>query len=191
MPPPEIIAVMDLEWTAWEGSKQRRWSGPGEEMEIVQIGAVKLLNDGALPETEALDILVKPRVNPDLSDYFVDLTGITQAELDAGGVGFAEALDALREFLGTDTRAVYSYGADYTIIQRNCGLTGVAFPFEDALFVNVRDLFTALGPEFASIDSSGLPAVMGFPPPGASHRAVDDCRCIAEAMRILRKRGEF
>lgn len=32
------IVVFDLEWTAWEGSKARGWDGPGEEMEIVQIG---------------------------------------------------------------------------------------------------------------------------------------------------------
>ena len=52
MPPPEIIAVMDLEWTAWEGSKERRWNGPGEEMEIVQIGALKVKDDETLTETD-------------------------------------------------------------------------------------------------------------------------------------------
>ena len=24
-----IFAIMDLEWTSWEGASQRRWSGPG------------------------------------------------------------------------------------------------------------------------------------------------------------------
>ena len=29
-----VFAIMDLEWTSWEGASERRWSGPGEEMEI-------------------------------------------------------------------------------------------------------------------------------------------------------------
>ena len=80
------IIVMDLEWTAWEGSWQRHWSGPGEEMEIVQIGAVKLADTSGLEELDAFEILVRPRINPKLDGYFTDLTGITQDRLDREGV---------------------------------------------------------------------------------------------------------
>ena len=45
---PDIFVIMDLEWTSWEGAKKRQWSGPGEEMEIVQIGALKLRDDETL-----------------------------------------------------------------------------------------------------------------------------------------------
>ena len=73
----DVFAIMDLEWTSWEGASQRRWSGPGEEMEIVQIGALKLRDDETLTETDILDVLVTPSIDPDLSDYFIQFNGIT------------------------------------------------------------------------------------------------------------------
>ena len=191
MPAPAEIAVMDVEWTSWAGASSRRWRGPGEEMEIVQIGAVRLKDDDGLKELGALDVLVKPRINPTLSDYFIDLTGITQARLDRDGIGFAEALGRLQAFL-EGARAVCSYGTDYAIIRHNCGLHGLDFPFEENLFRNVREEIAAVvGFDPLGVYSSGLPEVMGFPPPGAAHQGVDDCRCIAQALRILRRRGKF
>ncbi len=38
----KCVVVYDLEYTAWEGSLERNWSGPNEDPEIVQIGAVKI-----------------------------------------------------------------------------------------------------------------------------------------------------
>ena len=72
-----VIAVFDLEWTTWEGAQARNWSGPGEEREIVEIGAVKLDGRNSLREISAFDMLVRPRLNPLLSDYFTGLTGDT------------------------------------------------------------------------------------------------------------------
>lgn len=187
-----LIGVLDLEWTSWEGARQRRWQGPGEEMEIVQIGAITLTDDAALAETAALDVLVTPSINPTLSDYFVHLTGITQARLDAEGVDFKTALDQLGRFFGAGVRAVWSYGTDHTVIQRNCALNGLAFPFDVGLFRNARALIErATGIDGSRVFSSGLPEAMGFPRPGIAHQGVDDCRCIAEALRILRRQGKF
>lgn len=191
MPTPARIAVMDVEWTSWPGAKQRNWRGPGEEMEIVQIGAVKLIDDGGFEEVDALDLLVKPRLNPTLSDYFIALTGITQARLDREGVDFARALGRLETFL-KDVRAVWSYGLDHRIIKRNCALNGLAFPFDESLFMSVRETIAdAVGFGVADVYSSDLPGAMGFPPPGTAHQGVDDCRCIAEALRILSRQGKF
>ena len=163
-----LIAVLDLEWTSWEGARQRRWQGPGEEMEIVQIGAITLTDDAALAETGALDVLVKPRINSRLSDYFVRLTGIAQAHLDAEGVDFAAALDRLVQFLAS-VREIWSYGSDYKVIQRNCALNGLAFPFDDGLFRDARKLIgDATNVDTSRVFSSGLPEAMGFPRPGTA-----------------------
>ena len=72
-----VFAIMDLEWTSWEGASERRWSGPGEEMEIVQVGALKLRDDETLTETDTLHVLVTPRIAPDLSDYCSQFNGLT------------------------------------------------------------------------------------------------------------------
>ena len=39
-----------------------------------------------------MKVTVKPTLNPQLSEYFTELTGISQAEVDEEGVGLAEAL---------------------------------------------------------------------------------------------------
>jgi len=43
----------------------------------VQIGALKLRDDETLTETDTLDVLVTPSIDPDLSDYFIQFNGIT------------------------------------------------------------------------------------------------------------------
>src|SRR5882762_1688961 len=63
------VVVYDLEYTAWEGSQARGWSGPGEHREVVQIGAVRLDPHRGWAETASLARLVRPRINPRLSAY--------------------------------------------------------------------------------------------------------------------------
>ena len=81
---PTHVVIFDLEFTAWEGSMESRWTRPGELTEVVQIGAVKL-DAASLKEVDAFEMLVKPRVNPILSDYLVALTGIDNKQLAARG----------------------------------------------------------------------------------------------------------
>src|ERR1700744_3667778 len=93
------LTVFDLEFTAWECSMARHWLSPGEFKEVVQIGAVKL--DGKdLSILGEFDILVRPRINSTLSAYFENLTGITNAEIAARGVDFAEAYSRFADFAG-------------------------------------------------------------------------------------------
>jgi hypothetical protein len=46
--------------------------------------------DGELLIVDRLKLTVKPRLNPVLSQYLIDLTGITQQEVDEEGVDLAE-----------------------------------------------------------------------------------------------------
>ncbi|MDA1088898.1 MAG: exonuclease domain-containing protein [Proteobacteria bacterium] len=188
----EVIAVMDLEWTAWEGSHARKWSGPGEEREIIQIGAIKLDNTDALTELDSFDVMVKPTINPELSDYIINFTGITQSRLNAEGVSFPVALKQLVAFFGGDTKAVYSWGTDFKVIKENCQLNNLFFPLDETLFINARELLSrTVDSALNDVYSSGLPEAVGFPPPGTAHQGIDDCYCIAETFRIFRKQGKF
>jgi len=185
-----VVAVFDLEWTTWDGAQARNWSGPGEEREIVEIGAVKLDGRNSLREMSAFEMLVRPRLNPLLSDYFTGLTGITQAMVDAGGRSVADALAAFGDFLDGDMPAMraLSFGRDPDVLRRNCALAGIAFPFPDALFRNVRpDLARFAGVAENALSACDLPRHLGFPEPADAHRGLGDARCIAEALRRLRK----
>ena len=71
-----MIAVFDADYTAWEGSMERGWSSPDEEREIISIRAQ--LFDEELRTVGKFYAIVKPQLNPILSNYIVNLTGITQ-----------------------------------------------------------------------------------------------------------------
>jgi inhibitor of KinA sporulation pathway (predicted exonuclease) len=182
----EAVFVLDMEWTAWEGSLARRWSAPGEYREVVQIGAVKLDGGGALSERDSFDLLVRPRRNPVLSDYFIDLTGIAQARLDAEGVDLADALAQFSAFLGPHPALVLSAGYDGWVLEQNCRLCSVPFTLDLGYFFSITPIFVAaLGVEERDFMSSQLPELLGFERPGRAHDAIGDARCIAQALRIL------
>src|SRR3989338_11023344 len=108
---PPTIVVFDTEYTSWEGAQARKWSGPNEYREIVQIGAVRV--DASTPdfkEVDSLLIYVKPVKNPTLSQYFIDLTGITQETVDTRGVTLAEAVQKFYTWSAGYT--CYSWGLD-------------------------------------------------------------------------------
>jgi len=184
------VVVYDLEYTAWDGSVARNWSGPGEHREIVQIGAVILDADDGLRETGEFETLVKPRRNPVISDYLVKLTGISaQAVLDRG-IDFADALLRFRDFVGDSVTPLLSYGLDDLVLRENCGLTDIDYPFEANSTFNVNPLISRLtGIEGQLVNSGQLPEAMGFAAPGPRHQALYDARCVAEALRILRRRN--
>lgn len=172
------FVVYDLEYTSWEGARERRWSGPGEHREIVQIGAV-VLDDG-FSELNSLEILVQPRRNPVLSDYFTRLTGITQARLDGEGVDVDQALDRFLDFAGPCMPLV-SNGLDALVLAENCRLLDRPDPFAGRTMDVYPYLLTASGR--SELFSCDLPAIFGLPPvDGAAHTALADARCVAAAL---------
>ena len=77
VPASGMIIIADLEYTSWEGALESGWSAPGQFREIVQIGAVRVDAGDGFVEMAHFSMLVRPTINPELSDYFVTLTGIT------------------------------------------------------------------------------------------------------------------
>lgn len=189
---PGDIVIFDSEWTSWEGAWARGWSGPGEAREIVQIGMAKLHDGPELPEIATLDCLVRPKLNPDLSDYFINLTGITQHDVDTRAVTFPEAYEKIIAFVGEGVDVVYSFGMDGPVLTDNCAIHDLALRVPLELFCTITPKiahFVGL-PDTAMV-SSRLPEVMNFTPPGDAHTALADARCIAEALRIMRRAGAF
>ena len=190
LPLDDVVAVFDLEWTSWEGAQARDWSGPGEEREIVDIGAVKLDGANGLREIAAFEMLVRPPLKPALSDYFTGLTGITQAMVDTAGQPFGVALSAFADFLSRDPPAAraFSFGRDPDILRHNCVLAGILCPFPDRLFGNVRPAIARFaGIAESALSACDLPHRLGFTLAADAHRGLGDARCIAEALRRMRK----
>ncbi|MEO3766021.1 3'-5' exonuclease [Streptomyces sp. B8F3] len=184
--------VFDLEFTTWPGAPERDWSAPGELREIVQIGALRL--DAEFAVAEEFETLVRPVVNPRLSPYFTDLTGIDQETVDREG---RDPAAALGDFLGFCAgRSVLSYGNDMIVLGENVGWARargeqVAHGFLSHGFLNVRPWLNTLAPQTASANSGRLWQVLGLsrPAAGAEHSALFDCHSIAAALRHLHDGG--
>jgi len=175
-----MLVIFDLEVTAWEGSMARRWSGPGEHPEIIQIGAVRLDED--LRETAAFDVLVRPALNPRLSDYIVRLTGITQDELDRRGVPIGEALTRFGRF-AEGAKRVLSNGGDADWIRRNIALAGLDRRLAALPFGSLAPHFRRATASGGHVTSSSLPGILGFTMAGRAHDGLADARAIAGALQ--------
>jgi inhibitor of KinA sporulation pathway (predicted exonuclease) len=183
-----LIAILDLEYTAWEGSAQRRWSEPWEWREIVQIGMV-LVDAQTFAVQEGFEALVRPERNPLLSDYFVALTGITQERIEHEAVSFDEALHAVTP-LGQVVECIIFNGYDGQILKENYAFHGATAPWPDSCMFNFRPLLAdSLGRRSDELTSSELPTLAGIQVAGRCHSALHDCKAIAGAFAVWRNAG--
>lgn len=181
------VVFFDTEFTAWSGSVARRWSGPGEHKEIVQIGAIKV-DAATLNEVAWFEVLIRPTKNPVLSDYLVGLTRISNERLAREGVAFADAIRRFVTFLGRSP--IYCYGRDDRIIAANAELLGHAALWPGEIVgVNLKDWLLSVGVQIAGVFSGELAAHVGATSQGVAHDALVDARSLAEATRYLVAKG--
>ncbi|UIX32258.1 3'-5' exonuclease [Streptomyces sp. GQFP] len=186
------FVVFDLEFTSWPGALEQDWGAPGQLREIVQIGALRLHEDFSV--VEEYEALVRPEVNPRLSTYFTELTGVDQETVDREGIPAAEALG---DFLGfCRGQSVLSYGNDMVVLGENVGWARargqeVKNGFLAAHFLNIRPWLNALAPQTATSNVGRLWQVLGLPKPaaGKEHSALFDCYSFAAAIEHLNRTG--
>ncbi|MES2953585.1 MAG: 3'-5' exonuclease [Patescibacteria group bacterium] len=186
--PPEFI-LFDTEYTTWEGTHERNWSGPNEYREIVQIGAIRI-KGAAMLEVDSCLLYTKPLKNPILSAYFTELTGISQETVEKEGLPFAAALDRFKTWCGETT--LYSYGNDGTILEENCVLIDTRNPFSPSDFSDIRTVFEQNGIDTKGYISSTIVRAFGKEPTRRGHDALSDARLILDALHelaVFRKRS--
>jgi inhibitor of KinA sporulation pathway (predicted exonuclease) len=190
LPDCQTLILLDVEMTAWDGSNSRNWSLPWEEREIIQIAMLALEADTLKPINH-FSCLVKPTINPELSDYISKLTGITQSAIDHEGLNLKNALGASEEFMdgfGQNAQVV-SNGPDGQIICQNALLVNLAFP---KAFQNCQSIGPYLR-KYISIFRRGhctgdLPDLIGRPLEGHRHNALYDVHALAIALRYIREK---
>ena len=185
------LILFDTEYTAWEGSQQRRWSEPWEHREIIQIAAVKVAVEQGCAEIASFDRLIRPRINPILSDYISSLTGITQSEVDARGVSFAEAYRDFYSFCQQGCLPLFSWGDDPGVLRENCALSGLPFGDYPAGLHDIRDVFEAAGIDTRLYSSGTVYQALGLKFPHASHNALNDVRSLAVTLDGLARQGQI
>jgi inhibitor of KinA sporulation pathway (predicted exonuclease) len=178
--------IFDLEFTAWEGSLESRWTRPGELTEVVQIGAVKIDAEN-LKEVDSFDMLVQPRVNPVLSDYFAALTGITNEAIAQRGVDFVIAYRAFLDFVGE--APIFAHGRDDLIFAGNLKLYGWERAFLTPAYTNAVHWFTAQGIDLKGKRACDVAEAAGAVFEGQRHNALADARGVAAGFRALIGKG--
>jgi inhibitor of KinA sporulation pathway (predicted exonuclease) len=170
---------MDLEFTAWEGSMARNWSGTGEKKEVVQFGAVKLRADD-LSIVDTFEVLVRPRFNPVLSGYLIELTGITNDAVAARGIDFVTGYSAFLDFAGSSP--LWAFGRDDIVLKDNLRLYSWEQGADLPPYFNVIPWFAALGIDLNGKHASDVPEAANLVFDGRKHDALDDARGIAAAI---------
>jgi hypothetical protein len=189
------IVIFDTEYTSWEGSVDRRWTGPGEYKEIIEIGAIRVVwPDGEVVGEFAL--LVKPIINPILSHYCSSLTGITQMALDQEGVSFDDALQRFCRFCGKSP--TFSFGNDAAVIGENIATMkvdpGNFYGRNSPSFINIRFWIEEAANGGALRESGDLWKQFGGVEPigfDRGHSALSDCYSLLAAIRHIYRSGRY
>ena len=140
------FVIFDTEYTSWKGCQEHGWTGT-QKREIVQIAALKVSDDFEVEGT--FNQLCQPAINPVLSDYFVELTKITNAQIKQYGLPFAEAYEKFAVFAANDVCFSHGWGGDYknesdgAIIAENLQLYGLKNKHH-LVFRNVAAVFKEL-----------------------------------------------
>jgi len=178
----ENFVILDTEYTAWEGSKARNWSGPGEFRELVEIAAIRV-EAGSLVELEHFRRLVRPRINRELSAYFIRLTGIRQQDVDSSGADAAEAITEFSAWCGSDR--VFCFGGDGDVIRGNLALYSLSPALFAGIVSDIRSIFRAHGIDMRGLSSGNCTRALGHEPRLEAHSGLNDVRTILEALRLL------
>lgn len=134
--------VLDMEWNQpWPGSPSAQRVLPvAIHGEIIQIGAVRLSEQGAL--IDEFQVLIRPKYYRRLNSRVSKLTGIKEARLRQEGLPFAEAIGQFHRWCGEDCVFLTWGFDDIRILQENILLHGLD-PQWVARWYNVQMMFNA------------------------------------------------
>ena len=133
--------------------------------------------------------LVKPDVNPQLSELAQSLTNVTQPQIEQDGVSFAEALERFVEF-SRAASAIICMNRDSGVFRENCDINQLVFPFRED-FHRLRPFLVAQGIDLDNISSGELHKLTSTPIVGHTHDALHDCRSMAVWLKHSREQGIF
>lgn len=171
--------VVDTEYTTWPGALERGWTGPNEHREIVQISAIHVGDAGQ--ELAYFDRLVRPKVNPMLSDVFVALTHITQASVDTEGQSFPLVQSEFLEFCQQGVLPIVCMNADEAVFLENNCLHQTVFPFPIS-WHRLRPHLESVGVDLTARSSGDLHSLTDMPLYGHTHNALHDVRSMQRWM---------
>ena len=191
--------VFDCEFLCIQGSQSRFWCGAIDpDPVIAQIGAVRIGLEAGFPILETFKAYVTPVDRHGdkyaLDPYFVNLTGITEEQIDQQGTSLHEALSGLENF--SEGAGFWSWGKDeLNMLAISCYIAGISPPIPASRFDNAVKLLLAAGmpvEDLARTPSNRLADYYGVDHPVLrGHDALDDALSVAYTLQHLLRAGKL
>lgn len=158
------------------------------ETEIIEIGAVRLSATGQV--IDEFQTFVRPVRHPTLSEFCVELTSITQAEVEVAPL-LTPAMEAFRDWVGDPATALVSWGDfDRDQIRRDCRRHSAPLPLDLGLHINAKDEYAVWARGHGhSRKGRGMRRALDeldMPFEGQQHRGIDDARNLAKIFAHIR-----
>lgn len=169
--------LYDTEFTAWPGSQESNWGNEGEHKEIIQLAAIKVAyEDNELRLLSSFNVLVKPTINPQLSDYIKSLTGIEQSIVDDHGVDFESCAQQFFEFNDRGRIRCIAWGTDEEVLQINYGINHLNWDYPKSTFADLKRMMFEYGLDYRHKNSGSLAEMIGVKLDGHVHNALYDVK---------------
>lgn len=164
--------IYDLEATCWENKFKR-------QAEIIEIGAVKINEYAEVEDT--FTRFVKPVVHPFLSPFCIQLTSITQVEVNRAAK-FYTVVEEFQDWIGIDEEEylLCSWGNyDKTQLIKDCDFHDIESDWiED--HINLKRQYQQIRGLNKPYGLKKAVKVEGFEFEGTHHRGIDDAYNLAK-----------
>ncbi|KAG7160218.1 ERI1 exoribonuclease 3-like isoform X2 [Homarus americanus] len=182
----DYFLVLDFEATCCEEGKMR-------PQEVIEFPVLKV-NAKTYEIDSSFHQFVKPKHHPILSRFCMDLTSITQEEVD-GGKPFPEVFKDfdkwIKEDVGINNKFLFVTCGDWdlkTMLPSQCASENLQVPAYCKKWLNIKKSYAIVKGEYIK---GMMPMIkgLGLTHTGRLHRGFDDCKNIANILKALADHG--
>jgi len=171
------LIVFDLEWNQSSYNPNHRMPH-----EIIEIGACRVNRDYQVVDT--FSRLIRPRLYKRLDKHIKKVTGMTEAELEAGGT-FADVFSDFIAWCGEDAQLVTWGRDDFPVLKRNAAFHQTPLPFEPPIDAQLVFGGACLGSCYQQMNLHAAMEHQNIEIDVPAHRAVYDAQCTAALLAAI------
>lgn len=194
----DYVCILDFEALCWEDKRF-----PNEIIEFPsvllkweenQLHDISKKKKYTIREVARIQLFVKPAVNPFVSDFCTELTGITQKQVD-DGIDLKSAIEThlnwIKNIAPTDKVTIATHGDWDLKIMLPMDLKNISYEPDEIYtrYVNIKDIFHILEPKKKGMGMIKMLGHLGLKPNGRHHSGIDDCHNIGRIFSQLVDKG--
>jgi 3'-5' exoribonuclease 1 len=168
--------IFDLEATCWETERE----AAGKTQEIIEIGAVKIDENGEIIDT--FGEFIRPIVHSQLSNFCTKLTTITQVDVNRASL-FIDVIEKFKTWIGLYDNEDYllcSWGFfDQRALMRNCDYHKLESNWTKS-HINLKEQYPKIIGTYRSIGLKKAVELEKFEWEGVHHRGISDAINLAK-----------